>query len=139
MICAVPVCSKGYEPAMKAGLSIYNKYRDRHGTLLLNQAKAVWAANPTDGGAQEVADLISQIDPEAACHREAMQFLQTVQKQTRADIEYETHKKYEDQIELEKKRINAIKEIGKAYGQGQPKTTIAFLTPTYGTGAIVAP
>lgn len=119
LICTVPICSKGYAEAMRAGLKIYNKYIDRHGILLLNKAKAIWAANPTDVGAIEVAELIGQIDPTASCHKEAMQFLQTVQKQTRADIEYETHKKYEDQIDLEKHRINAIKAIGEAYGKGQ--------------------
>lgn len=139
LICTVPVCSKGYDQAMKAGLVIYNKYRDRYGSLLLNQAKALWAQNPTDGGAMDVAELIGQIDPEAACHREAMQFLQTVQKQTRSDIEYEVRKKYEDRVSLEKSRIEAIKAIGMAYGQNQPKTTVAFLTPAYGAGAVVAP
>ena len=53
-----------------------------------------------------------------------MQFLQNVQKQTRADLEFETHKKYEDKIELEKYRIDAIRAIGEAYGNGQPKTIV---------------
>ena len=124
LICTVPVCSKGYAEAMRAGLKIYGNYIDRHGIMLLNKARAIWAANPTDGGAIDVAALIGQIDPEASCHREAMHFLQSVQKQTRADIEYEFHKKYEDKVELEKHRIDAIKAIGQAYGMGQPKTII---------------
>ncbi|MBR6846242.1 MAG: hypothetical protein IKM92_06520 [Bacteroidaceae bacterium] len=124
IICTVPVCSKGYSETMRVGLKIFEGYIERHGKLLLNKAKTVWAANPTVEGAKEVAKLLGQIDPEASCHGEAMQFLQNVQKQTRADLEFETHKKYEDKIELEKHRLDAIRAIGEAYGNGQPKVIV---------------
>lgn len=91
---------------------------------MLNKAKTIWAANPTGEGAKEVAKLIGQIDPKASCHGEAMKFLQNVQKQSRADFEFDFHKKYDDQIDLEKHRIDAIRAIGEAYGNGQPKTIV---------------
>lgn len=126
LICTIPICSQGYSTAMREGLKIYDKYLERHGVLLLNKAKAIWASNPTDESAREVAVLIAQIDPTAKCYREAMQFLETVKKQTRADIEYETHKKYEDQIQLEHHRIDAIKAIGEAYGRGRAVTFVSM-------------
>lgn len=124
IICTVPLCSKGYSETIRVGLKIFEGYIERHGVLLLNKAKTIWAANPTGEGAKEVAKLIGLIDPKASCHKEAMKFLQDVQKQSRADFEFDYHKKYEDKIELEKHRIDAIRAIGEAYGAGQPKTIV---------------
>ncbi len=124
IICTVPLCSKGYSETIRVGLKIFEGYIDRHGILMLNKAKTIWAANPTGEGAKEVAKLIGQIDPKASCHGEAMKFLQNVQKQSRADFEFDFHKKYDDQIDLEKHRIDAIRAIGEAYGNGQPKTIV---------------
>lgn len=124
IICTVPLCSRGYSEAIRAGLKIFEGYIDRHGVLMLNKAKTIWAANPTGDGAKDVAKLIGQIDPKASCHGEAMKFLQDVQKQSRADFEFDFHKKYDDLIDLEKHRLDAIRAIGEAYGNGQPKTIV---------------
>lgn len=127
MISAVPSCCNGYDKAIAVGLDIYNKYRDTYALALLNQAKAAWASNPTASGAQAVVSILAGIDPESASYKEAMKLLEDIKKQTRSDIDFEIKKKYEDSIELEKMRIQAIKEIGVAYGKGQPQKEIQIL------------
>ncbi|MBE6276331.1 MAG: trypsin-like peptidase domain-containing protein [Bacteroides sp.] len=56
-----------------------------------------------------------------------MNFLGQVAKTVKEDVDYETKKKYEDAVELEKLRIQAITEIGRAYAANQPKVNIEFL------------
>ena len=76
------------------------------------------------------------IDPDAKCYNEAMSLLSQVAKVVKTDIDYEIKKKYEDAVELEKLRIKAISEIGKAYVANQPKAEIYFLGHS---GAIAIP
>lgn len=121
---SVPSCSKGYKSAITAGLKYYTKYRDRYYLAMLNKAKAIWAAGQNQDTALEIVDLISSIDPEAACYKEGVAFLNEVKKQVRKDIDFEEREKYHDAISLEQKRISAMRDIGVAWGKGQqPKTT----------------
>lgn len=121
---SVPSCSKGYKSAITAGLKYYTKYRDRYYLAMLNKAKVIWAAGQNQDTALEIVDLISSIDPEAACYKEGVAFLNEVKKQVRKDIDFEEREKYHDAISLEQKRISAMRDIGVAWGKGQqPKTT----------------
>lgn len=127
MISAIPTCCNGYDKAIAAGLEIYGKYRDTYALSILNQAKALWAANPTASGADGVVALLAQIDPESSSYKEAIKLLEDIKKQTRSDIDFENKTKYQDAIELEKMRIQAIKEIGIAYGKNQPKKEVQIV------------
>ncbi len=133
MLAVVPTCCNGYETAMKEALRIYYLYRDTYFLGQLNKARALWAANPTQAGSAEVVEILASIDPDAKCYGDAMKLLQQVAKVVKTDVDYETKKKYEDAVELEKLRIQAIAEIGKAYAANRP-VNIMFL----GHGAAVA-
>ena len=77
--------------------------------------------------------ILSSVDPEAKCYKDAMSLLSEVAKVVKTDVDYETKKKYEDMVELEKLRINAIGEIGKGYAANRP-FNLAFL----GSGGAIA-
>ena len=126
MLAVVPTCCNGYETAISEALKIYVLYRDTYFLAQLNKAKAMWAANPTQAGSIPVVAILASIDPDAKCYNEAMNLLSQVAKVVKTDVDYETKKKYEDSVELEKLRIQAIAEIGKAYAANRPMN-ILFL------------
>lgn len=122
-VLSIPVCSKGGEAASKYGLQLYTKNLNRVNLYLLNRAKAIWAAGQDQMTAEEVCAMLAQIDPEAACYKEATKFMAEVKKQVRSDIDLEMRQKYNDQIKLEHERISAARAVGVAYGRGQKAQT----------------
>ena len=127
MIAVIPSCCNRYDEAMEEAQKIYVLYRDVYFQAKFNKAKALWASNPTIDNSKSVVSILASIDPEAKCYNEAMTLLSEIAIMVKSDIDYETKKKYEDAVELEKLRIQAIAEIGKAYGANQPKINIVFL------------
>lgn len=129
LITAIPACSRGGDEAISEGLKIYTRYRDRYNLQLLNKARGIWAAGQDQASAREVADILLQIDPEAACYNDALALSKEIKTQVRSDLDLEMREKYHDAVKLEQQRIAAIRAIGVAYGNGQKaKTTnIAWL------------
>lgn len=123
MVMAIPTCSKGGEQATKYSLQLYGQYLDRINLFLLNRARALWSAGQTQESASEACSLLAQIDPDAACYDDASKMMEEIKKQVRSDIDFEMRQKYNDAIELEHARIEAIRAIGVAYGKGQQPTT----------------
>lgn len=120
---AIPTCSQGGNEAIHTGLEIYSQYRDKENLILLNKARAVWNSGQNKQSAHEAGYLLSQIDPDATCYNDAVVFTSEIKKQIRDNLDFEMQKKYENQIELEKSKIDAIKAIGVAYGKGQQPIT----------------
>ena len=127
MLSVVPSCCNGYDEAMKEAKSIYLLYRDTYFQAQVNKAKALWASNPTVEGSKEIVAILAAVDPEASSYKEAMELLTEVAKVVKTDVDYEIKKKYEDAVELEKLRIQAIAAIGNAYAANQPKVNLIFL------------
>ena len=118
------------------------------------KAKTIWAANSSSQGAEEVAEVLSQIDPLASCQPEIEEFIKSIDSKLKADEKARWEfkiKQYEDQIakekeqfriaeeksirddefrenqavrnlELDKIRVNAYREIAVEYAKNQPKT-----------------
>ena len=128
-VMAIPLCSKGGDAASKYALQLYMKYLDRLNLYLLNQARALWAANQDQATAYEVCSMLAQIDPDSKCYGDAAKLMKEVKAQVRSDIDLEMRVKYKDEIDLEKARIAAARAVGVAFGNGQKPTTtnIAWL------------
>ncbi len=120
---SVPVCSKGGQAATNKALAIYTKHLDKYNQLLLNKAGAIWAAAQSEVAAAEAGKLLALIDPQAACYGEAQKLAAEIKSQVRKDIDFEMREKYNDNVKLEKQRIEAIREIGVAFGKGQKEQT----------------
>lgn len=91
--------------------------------FLLNRARAIWAAGQNDRSAVEACELLSNIDPDAACYGQAQSLMAEIKKQVRSDIDFEMRQKYNDQVRLESDRIAAARAVGVAFGNGQKPTT----------------
>lgn len=120
---SIPECSEGGRAAKKVCLQIYEKYRDQICLSLLNRARMAWATSQDASGAAEAAEYITNIDPDASCYKEAMALYKEIKGQLRADIDFETREKYRDSVKLEKQKIDAMRQVGVAYGRGQKAKT----------------
>ncbi len=122
---SVPEAATGcYDRAMTAAGPLYKKYMDKQCKEKLLQAKTAWAASQSWDGAVLAADVLSTIDPDAACYKEAITLNNEIAKRMKEVDNREwtlVMKKHDDTVSLEKAAINAYRDIGVAYGNGQPK------------------
>ena len=123
---AVPeVCKDCYDKCMDAIGPIYQKQIDKDCSAKLSQAKNVWAASQTVDGATNASDILSQIDPNAACFKDVKVLADQIAKRIKAIDQREWNfqlKQQQDNVDVTKATIKAARDIGVAYGNHQPKT-----------------
>ena len=124
---AVPECSNGFKTAKSHLMDIYQKKLDYNGKIFLQRAQSAWNVNPTAKGASDAVVWLNQIDPQSASYPAAVKLGDEMRKTIKADIDFVVREKYHDAIELEKLRIEAARQIGKAYGEGQQQQTTNLL------------
>ena len=127
-ISLIPQQSKHYDAALAAGKDIYQAYIDNQCYINLAAAKTAWAAEQNSTGAYAAGEYLANILPDAKCYEEAMDLYREIKRKVLDDWKFEM-KKYQDGIDLEKQRIDAMREVGVAYGNHQPAqtTSIEFL------------
>ena len=113
------VCKECHALGMEAAEGLYLQYAEFRCDQLLNDAKARWAANMHFAGAQQAAELLSQIDPEASCIPAVNRFVAEMKErilqvdQREWDFNVAT---FSERAQLESQRIRAIRDIGVAWG-----------------------
>lgn len=118
---SIPDASICFAQAQQKMATIYQKAIDNDCKLKLSNASNIWAANPNEYGANEVASIVATINPSSNCFAQAKILGAKVEKKMIENDNREFKIRYEQEVGLEKDRIEAMKEIGKAYGNGQPK------------------
>ncbi len=128
IVVTIPAQCNKYDEALKVGLDIYQQYLDNRCAVNLAAARQAWAAEQNATGAQKAGDYLAQILPDAGCYDDAMALYKEIKGKVLDDWKFEM-KQYQDGVDLEKQRINAMREVGVAYGRGQQPTTtnIGFL------------
>ena len=128
MVVTIPAQCNKYDEALKVGLDIYQQYLDNQCAVNLAAARQAWAAEQNATGAQKAGEYLAQILPDAGCYDDAMALYKEIKGKVLDDWKFEM-KQYQDGVDLEKQRINAMREVGVAYGRGQQPTTtnIGFL------------
>lgn len=122
-LCAIPrACGSAYTRALEAGNQIYKDYVNYMGEVNLAKAKAAWAPTQNRSGAEEAGLYLSQILPEAKCYSQAQALYKEIKAKVKEDWKFEM-KIYQDGVDLEKRTINAWRDVGVAYGRGQQPTT----------------
>lgn len=119
---SIPSCCKGYEQALQVGVQFYQQYVDQQCQALLAKARSVWATRQDADGAMEAGKFLSQIYPDAACYKEAVNLSDEIKKEVKNDKAFEM-KQYNDVVSLEKQRIESMKAVGVAFGKGQKEKT----------------
>jgi phosphoglycolate phosphatase-like HAD superfamily hydrolase len=121
------VCKDCYHNVLSAVGPIYKKYADKACVEKLNAAKAIWAGQPNAEGANKVAQILSSIDPEAACMPDVQALVEEIKAKIaeleKRDWDFQM-KVFDSAVELEKQRIEAARQVGIAYGNNQPEQVI---------------
>lgn len=120
---AIPeACGAAYDRAVAVGTEIYQEYVDYLCEVNLARARSVWMAQQNSDGASEAGEYLSQILPDAKCYGEANALYKEIKGKVLDDWKFEM-KKYDDQISLERARINSWRDVGVAYGKNQKSDT----------------
>lgn len=117
------VCKDCYVRCLDAAGPIYMKIIERDCRKKLNEAANVWAANQSLEGAEQAAAILGTIDPNASCSKDIVPLTNKIA----ARIKQINDRDWEFKM-LEKDRIKAMRDIGVAYGKGQPKSVSYVLT-----------
>ena len=119
------VCKDCYDKCMDAVGPIYQKQIDRECKSKLMEANTAWNAAQDSYGADTAGGILAQIDPNASCYKEALalsnKIAQRIKEIDQRDWKLQL-KEQQDNVDIQKATIKAIRAIGVAYGNGQPKT-----------------
>lgn len=128
LVTLIPSECEKYKQSLALADTFYQGYIDHLCQENLAAAKAVWAASQNAEGAALAGGYLANILPDAGCYDEAEKLYREIKGKVLDDWHFEM-KKYQDAVDLEAARINAIREVGVAYGKGQQPTTtnIGFL------------
>lgn len=125
-ILAIPDCSRYAEEATAEAIKIYDRYMDEICYENLQAAKAAWAAEQNESGAKKAAQYLSMIYQGYGCYPDAEKLYAEIKAEIKSDEEFDKSLILSE-IEIENNKINAMRDIGVAYGQGQqPNTTNVF-------------
>lgn len=113
-----------FDRSISEGLNIWDKYKDYLGSKHLEKAQSVWVAGRDFDAANVASIYLARILPDASCYNEALQLYKNIKDKV-GDLWKFKMNHYKDEHELRMAKVNAIQEIGIAYGKEQkPKTTI---------------
>lgn len=123
ILSSVPECCNGYARVSRLEQDIFNKYIGNEGAKILQRARAAWAASQDRAGARTALALLSLIDVDSSAYPAANQLIEEIRQSIRDDKFFEEREKYNNSVDTEQLRIDAIRQIGVAYGQGQQPIT----------------
>lgn len=127
LICVPQVCKECYTKCHNSIQPIYIAYQNKECNKKLTEAKQKWNADPTKKSAKEVATLLSSIHPDAPCYNEAVKLAEVVKKKIEDEEKKEWEfkmRKYNDNVEMEKQKLETYKTIAAEYAKRQPQTII---------------
>lgn len=125
---SIPAQCDRYNEAQDLCMKIYQQYVDHECNQNLGLARAAWAAEQNASGAAAAGEYLSQIYPDASCYDDAMALYKEIKGKVLDDWKFEM-RQWQSGVDLESQRINAMREVGVAFGKGQQPTTtnIGFL------------
>ncbi len=115
------VCKGCYDKCMDAIAPIYKQQIDRDCKLKLAEATNLWSANQTVEAGNQAGEILSTIEPSAACFGEVKTLSNKIATKVKELDTREWNYKLKEQAQVSE-RIKAYRDIGVAYGNGQPKT-----------------
>ncbi len=124
------VCANCFQQCQTVVQQIYIDKINHEGAMLLNQAKAAWAAQPNSNGASEAASYISQINPQSAAYADVETLLKTMETKLKQDENREwtlQMKKIESEQAFQNNIVDACKSVGMAWAKRRPRTWLGSI------------
>ncbi|MGN0186187.1 MAG: hypothetical protein ACI392_00355 [Paludibacteraceae bacterium] len=125
------VCKDCYDKCMTAVVPIYQSKIDEEGARLLAEARAIWATGQNAEKGEEAAIVLAKINPSSKSYAEAMGLSNEIAKRIKELDQREWDfalKQQQDEIDLQKSNIKAMRDIGVAFGENQQPITYNIST-----------
>lgn len=113
-------CKECYFKCKDTLAAIYQKKIDVECTQKLTEAKSIWAGSSDKAGADKAGNVISEINPLAACQLDVQKFIAQIQSKLTADEKKAWNfkmKQYDDNVNKEK----LYYKVALEYAKNQPK------------------
>lgn len=123
---SIPECCAGYDEAQALAMQCYQHEIDYLGAQYLAQARAAWGTNPDAYGADKALGLLAMIDPESSSSGAAASLGKEISTQVKKQWDYENITKHEQEVETERRRISAARDVAVAWAKSRPKTVYNF-------------
>lgn len=124
MLYQIPMECSYYQEAQGMLVKAYKGYVDTSAAELLQRARALWAASPSQENAEAVMALVGDIDPSSSSYGAAQSFMKEVKSRvTKLDDQdrAEVFKEWAHERSMDKAHMQAVREICLAYAKNQPK------------------
>lgn len=118
------VCKECYEKCMTLLGPIFDKKINHECQILLAQATNAWNSGQDFNAGQRAIRFLAAIDPQATCFPSAMALSEKIAKRIKEVDQREWNfllKVQQDNVDVQKLRIRAMRDIGVAYGSNQPR------------------
>ncbi len=115
------VCTDCYKKCMDAATPIYRKKIDKECKVKLAEATSIWNAGQNYDAAVRAGEILSTINPDAASYKQVSELSAKIADRIAKIDQREWKLKVDKEFTLENNSIKAIRDIGVAYGNGQPK------------------
>ena len=119
------VCKDCYFKTSELIGNLFQQKIDTDCKTKLAKAKLLWSGQQNQIKAEEVIEILSEINPNASCFTDVSNFTKQISNKLKSDEKAKVElalKKYNDKIALEKQQINAYKEIAVEFAKNQPET-----------------
>lgn len=119
------VCTDLYQRANELKMSFYQKLIAEEGAKALAEARAAWNAGQDREAANRAGAILATINPQSPAYSEAVALSNQIAARVKALDEREWNYKLQEQknaADIQKAQIKAIRDIGVAKAQNQPKT-----------------
>jgi hypothetical protein len=115
------VCKSCYDKAMDAIAPIYKQKIDRDCKMKLSEANNIWSAGQTIDAATRAAEILSVIEPGSVCFGDVKSLSNKIAARVKEIDAREWNYKLRTQAQASE-LIKAYRDVGVAYGNGQPKS-----------------
>lgn len=128
------VCKPCYERCQQEAVDVYKQHIDKVGQDLYARARAIWMEEQSVNAATRIASIMAQIDPHASIYPRVEELQNVITKKLNADEKREWElnlKKYEDSQKFKMNLVDAIRDIGVAWGNNQPQSVSRTIIRTW--------
>lgn len=131
------VCADCYAKCMEEAQTVFQAKIDKEGEALYARAAALWSSSQNAEGGMQAGLILAEINPSSRVYEKGAALLSAISERVREldEREYNRLKELEDRewnlkvkeqrdaVELQKANIQAMRDIGVAYGNNQQPVT----------------
>lgn len=110
------VCQTCHFKSLDTLSVIYQRKIDEEGRVIASKANSLWASKPTTATAEEIGDLLTNIDPNSSAQKDATKLVTKIDAKIKADERARWQfklKQYQDRINLKKETMRISYEKSK--------------------------